>query len=446
MLRQIIDIWWPKIHRDITLLTKTCPECRAAGKSIKPMLNQKQFGKLRTPKEVNEEIAIDFAGPFKIAKSSKKYLIVSIDGKTGWPDAKFMRAPTTNKVIEFLERYIADNGIPRKIRTDPGTVFTKNKFKQFCQKYFIQHIKCPIYDHRGNGKVERLIRTINERLRTNKRIILDKENTGLSEILYSIRKAPKSNNVSPAELQLGRKLTTIKEIITTKPTTNYNSVSDNDKDFELEISDFPQEQDSEIMVRERARGSKLEEVYKRKKGRITGETQHTLTMKESGKSTAQTFSKREIAKPQQLVQQSSQSKHTNPPQHKKDIKQTKTNEQQNTKKRREKKVPTEFKRLANWRELLVSEDEEENDQRRNERKQTNPPKTPIKATVNWEKPQLTKEEPESENETDSNTSNERPKRNRTTPDYYGNPVMICGIENTNEEGEREVITISIDEN
>ena len=200
------------------------------------------------------------------------------------------------------------------------------------------------------------------------------------------------------------------------------------------------------MVRERARGSKLEEVYKRKKGRITGETQHTLTMKEIGKSTAQTFSKREIAKPQQLAQQSSQSKHTNSPQQKKDTKQIKTNEQQNTKKRREKKIPTEFKRLANWRELLESEDEEEIDKRRNERKQTNQPKTPIKATVNWEKPQLTKEEPESENETNSNTSNERPKRNRITPNYYGNPVMICGIENTNEEGEREVITISSDEN
>ena len=336
MLRQIIDIWWPKIHRDITLLIKTFPECRAAGKSIKPMLNQKQFGKLPTPKEVNEEIAIDFAGPFKIAKSSKQYLIVSIDSITGCPDAKFMRAPTTNKVIEFLERYFADNGIPRKIRTNPGTAFTSNKFKQFCQKYFIQHIKCPIYDHRGNGKVERLIRTINERLRTNRRTILDKENVGLSEILYSIRNAQKSNNISPAELQLGRKLTTIKEIITTKPSTNYNSVSDNDKDLELEMSDFPQVQDSEIMVRERARGSKLEEVYKRKKGRITGETQHTLTMKEAGKSTAQTFSKLEIAKPQPLVPQSSQSKHTNSPQHKKDAKQFKNNEQQNAKKRKEK--------------------------------------------------------------------------------------------------------------
>ena len=146
MLRQIIDIWWPKIHRDITQITKTCPECRAAGKSTKPMLNQKQFGKLPIPKEVNEEIAIDFAGPFKIAKSSKKYLIVSIDSITGWPDAKFMRVPTTNKVIEFLERYIADNGISRKIRTDPGTAFTSKKFNQFCLKYFIQHIKCPIYD------------------------------------------------------------------------------------------------------------------------------------------------------------------------------------------------------------------------------------------------------------------------------------------------------------
>ena len=73
----------------------------------------------------------------------------------------------------------------QKIRTDPGTAFTSNKVKQFCQKYFIQHIKCPIHDHRGDGKVETLIRTINER--TNKRIILDKENTGLSEILYPKR-------------------------------------------------------------------------------------------------------------------------------------------------------------------------------------------------------------------------------------------------------------------
>ena len=138
-------------------------ECQNAGKSIKPLLKQKQFGKLPTPITINEEIAIDFAGPFKIARSSKKYLIVSVDSKSGWPDAKFLRAPTTSKVIEFLTNYIANNGIPRRIRTDPGTAFKSEKFQKFCRKYFIEHIICPIYDHRGNGKVERLIRTINER-------------------------------------------------------------------------------------------------------------------------------------------------------------------------------------------------------------------------------------------------------------------------------------------
>ena len=96
--------------------------------------SQKQFGKNPTPKTIIEEIAIDFPGPFKIAHSTKTYLIVSVDSKSGWPDAKFLRAPTTTKVIEFLTKYISDNGIPRQIRTDPGTVFKSTKFQEFCQK------------------------------------------------------------------------------------------------------------------------------------------------------------------------------------------------------------------------------------------------------------------------------------------------------------------------
>ena len=83
MLQQISDIWWPRIHRDITLLAKSCPNCQKAGKSIKHLLKQQNFGKIPIPEEVNDEIAIDFAGLFKIARSTKKYLIVSIDSKTG---------------------------------------------------------------------------------------------------------------------------------------------------------------------------------------------------------------------------------------------------------------------------------------------------------------------------------------------------------------------------
>ena len=42
---------------------------------------------------------------------------------------------------------------------------------------------------------------------------------------------------------------------------NYN-VSQIDNDFEFEMSLFPANQDSDILVRESARGAKVENVYK----------------------------------------------------------------------------------------------------------------------------------------------------------------------------------------
>ena len=56
-------------------------------------------------------------------------------------------------------------------------------------------------------------------------------------MLYALRGAKKPDNSCPADLQNKRKNTTIKDIITTKSTKNYN-VLDNDNTFQLEMSDF----------------------------------------------------------------------------------------------------------------------------------------------------------------------------------------------------------------
>ena len=84
--------------------------------------------------------------------------------------------------------------------------------------------------------------------------------------------------LSPAELQLGRKLKSLKYIITTTPINLI--VSDIDNVFVL---DFPADQDSEILVRESARGTKLENVYKRQKGTVVKETPHTVSLKQRNK-------------------------------------------------------------------------------------------------------------------------------------------------------------------
>ena len=51
-----------------------------------------------------QESAVDFTGPFQNANKANRYLIVSIHHFNGWPEAKFLRKPDTDKVIAFLKR------------------------------------------------------------------------------------------------------------------------------------------------------------------------------------------------------------------------------------------------------------------------------------------------------------------------------------------------------
>ena len=79
----------------------------------------------------------------------KKYLLVSVDNYAGWPDAFFLTNLTTDKVVEFLTEYVAKNGISKRIRTDPGSVFFSEKFETFCKEKFKDHIICPVRDLRS---------------------------------------------------------------------------------------------------------------------------------------------------------------------------------------------------------------------------------------------------------------------------------------------------------
>ena len=127
------------------------------------------------PGSPNEEISLNFAGPFQNAENKKKYISVSVNYNTGWSDAMFLPDPTADRVIEFLKEYISKNGIPSKIQTYPGTVFESQKYNQFCKELCIEQVVCPVRHHRGNGEVERMIITIKEQLRVDKDIGLTKK-------------------------------------------------------------------------------------------------------------------------------------------------------------------------------------------------------------------------------------------------------------------------------
>ena len=164
LLREASDVWWPRIHREIVEKARNCAECQKAGKDLKCINSQNEFGKIPEAKNPNDEISLDFAETFQNAYKQKKYLLVSVDNNSGWPDALFLPNPSAVKVVEFLLEYIATKGIPKRIKTDPGTVFKGKKIQQFCQDRFIQYVICPIRDHRPKGDigiVKHIIRTKN---------------------------------------------------------------------------------------------------------------------------------------------------------------------------------------------------------------------------------------------------------------------------------------------
>ena len=115
MLRDAADVWWPKIHREIVEKTKNCRQCRMAGKNFKCVKLQKEFEKIPIPEKPNNETAIDSARSFQNATNGKKYLLVSVDQNSGWPEALVLPNPTTEKDLELLEEHIAQNEIPKRL-------------------------------------------------------------------------------------------------------------------------------------------------------------------------------------------------------------------------------------------------------------------------------------------------------------------------------------------
>ena len=75
MLSTVSNVWWSRLHPNVVRIARTCPQCQTAGKIIKALLKQNQIGELPKCTEGNQEIAIDFAGPFQNTIGAQKYYL-----------------------------------------------------------------------------------------------------------------------------------------------------------------------------------------------------------------------------------------------------------------------------------------------------------------------------------------------------------------------------------
>ena len=123
------------------------------------------------------------------------------------------------------------------------------EFKQLRKEFLIRHIVCPTYDHRGNGKVERLIRTVNERLRANPELLAEKQN----KLVYQLASAPRSSKGKDGKTSFERHTGQKPNTMTSKIVKLYKKLNNFDYDMTVDLNkleDFPRDDDCTLFVRE----------------------------------------------------------------------------------------------------------------------------------------------------------------------------------------------------
>ena len=168
---------------------------------------------------------MDFAGLIPLnEKTQINYILVTVDRLSRYPHAKTFQNCDTETALDYLERYCKQHGIPRSIRCGQAQAIKAKEFEIFCKNKNMKLILDPAGDHRGTGKVERLIQTIKRWL-----AVLDIDpnwsNETLSTRLASnIENMPlipnKTTRTTPFEAHFGRKPNTALSNIVTKPSLN----------------------------------------------------------------------------------------------------------------------------------------------------------------------------------------------------------------------------------
>ena len=144
---------------------------------MKPIKKQKEFGTNKKPMEINEETFLQSMRPITGAPENRKHSfkiltskyskIVAIDHSPAYHTLEFVKSTNIEGVEKFLRKDKCDDGILQVKGTDQASVCMGNDFKQFREVFRIPYTVCPVYGNRGTGKIERLLGTVNERLRAN---------------------------------------------------------------------------------------------------------------------------------------------------------------------------------------------------------------------------------------------------------------------------------------
>ncbi|XP_055633639.1 uncharacterized protein K02A2.6-like [Toxorhynchites rutilus septentrionalis] len=184
-------VYWPNIDDVVEDYVRCCRSCAEAAKSPR----KTDLESWPIPSKPWERVHIDYAGPM-----NGYYYFLVIDAYSKWPEIYRTRSTSTTKTLEMLDEIFARYGNPKTLVSDNGSQFVSARFKQFCEEAGITHLTIAPYHPQSNGQAERFVDTLKRGLKK-----------------------------SPAELFLGRPITTTLDLLKPRktPTPAVNSKQNN---------------------------------------------------------------------------------------------------------------------------------------------------------------------------------------------------------------------------
>lgn len=156
------NYWWPKMRDDVEEVIRTCSTCiMNKPERARPAGQMHSFQYF----EPGKCVAIDCLGPITESLNGFKHIIVAIDMFTRFIETKAIPDVQSPTFALFLSEYCGRYGVPEQILTDQATTFCNAFMGEICKVFGIEHLKSTPHHSQGNAVVERVIQTLQEKLR-----------------------------------------------------------------------------------------------------------------------------------------------------------------------------------------------------------------------------------------------------------------------------------------
>lgn len=151
-------------------------------------------------------VSIDAAGPLPATPQGNKYMLVAVEHLSGWPIALAVQRVDAVAVTDFIEQLIVrPYTIPRMMISDNGTPFASSHTQQYAKRRGIDWRFVAAYNPQGNGRAERMIRTLKNAISKMVHDNLTEWDCALPAALEGYRVRPTRERPSPFEVLFATK-------------------------------------------------------------------------------------------------------------------------------------------------------------------------------------------------------------------------------------------------